>query len=98
MSAADELDEVPDASSPHVYSEKSRRDARQAFRETYGRDPTEEELHKYLLQFYGLVLHKKEGRDPRLADYRATCESEGIPAAVLQSYLPHDRRMRWVLF
>ena len=31
--SADSLDEVPDAASPHVYSEKSRRDARQAFRE-----------------------------------------------------------------
>ena len=87
MSAVDELDEVPDAASPHVYSEKSRRDARQAFREKYGRDPTEEELHKYFLYALRGALQRRDGRDPTRAEYKAACESEGIPAAVLQSYL-----------
>ena len=96
--ATNELDEVPDAASPVVFFEKSMRDARLAFREKHGRDPTEEELHKYVLYALRATLQKREGRDPTLAEYKAACESEGIPAAVLQSYLPHDRRMRWVLF
>ena len=41
MSGVDELDEVPDAARP-LFSEKSRRDARQAFREENGRDPTDD--------------------------------------------------------
>jgi hypothetical protein len=100
MSAADELDEVPDAASPDASASKLRRDARQLFREKHGRDldtlhksslDTEEELHKCVLHTLRAALQKREGRDPTLAEYQAACESEGIPAAVLQSHL--DDRM-----
>ena len=99
MSAVDELDEVPDAASPETM--KLRRDVRQAFREKHGRDPAEEDLHKCVLIAFRLKFQGKlEGRDrePTLKEYKVACENGGIPAAVLQSYLPHDRRMRWVLF
>ena len=91
--SADSLDEVPDAASPFVYSEKSRRDARQAFREKYGRDPTEEEVHMNIdkedLERLTLKMVEELGREPTMEEYKVACESGGIPAAHLQSYLAH---------
>ena len=84
--SADSLDEVPDAASPDASAERWRRE-RRLFREKHGRDPTEEELHKYVLYALRATLQKRKGRDPTLAEYKAACESEGIPAAVLQSFL-----------
>jgi hypothetical protein len=86
MSAADELDEVPDASPVGIF-DNERREAFQAFREKHGRDPIRE-LNNYVIGGHSLKVQLSR-TDALWAEPEPEPDVSG-PASLLPLLAPKD--------